>query len=65
MAYFCSMRYKFNPFLILIVIGIQANAQQKWDLRKCVDYALENNISIKQTDVQARLAKLAIPQCQL
>jgi outer membrane protein len=44
---------------------VQANAQQKWDLRKCVDYALENNISIKQTDIQARLAKLQVYQSKL
>jgi outer membrane protein len=35
-------------------------AQDKWDLRKCVDYAVANNISVKQADVQARLAKLTL-----
>lgn len=65
MAYFCNMRYQLYPFLLLIIVSVQANAQQKWDLRKCVDYALENNISIKQTDVQARLAKLQLYQNQL
>lgn len=65
MAYFCNMRYQHYPFLLLILVSVQANAQQKWDLRKCVDYALENNISIKQTDVQARLAKLQLYQNQL
>ncbi len=33
-------------------------AQEKWDLRKCVDYAVANNISVKQADVQARTAAL-------
>jgi outer membrane protein len=33
-----------------------ASAQDKWDLRRCVEYALANNISVQQTDVQARLA---------
>ena len=30
----------------------------KWDLQRCVDYALQNNISVKQSDVQARIAAL-------
>lgn len=40
-------------------------AQDKWDLRKCVDYAIANNISVKQADVQARLAKLSYSQEKL
>lgn len=39
-------------------------AQEKWDLKKCVDYAVTNNISVKQADVQARLAKLTMEQSQ-
>ncbi|GAA4321953.1 TolC family protein [Flaviaesturariibacter amylovorans] len=31
-------------------------AQEAWDLRRCVDHALANNISVKQQDVQARIA---------
>lgn len=35
-------------------------AQQgdKWDLQRCVDYAVQNNISVKQSDVQARITAL-------
>ncbi len=44
---------------------MQLSAQQKWDLRKCIDYALANNISIKQTDLQARLAKINAYQSKL
>ena len=39
-------------------------AQDKWDLRRCVDYAVTNNVSVKQADVQARLAKLTLQQSQ-
>lgn len=35
-----------------------ASAQDKWDLRRCVEYALANNISVQQTDVQARVAEV-------
>jgi len=37
-------------------------AQDKWDLRKCVEYALVNNISVKQADVQARFSELTYKQ---
>ncbi|HVM88683.1 MAG TPA: TolC family protein [Puia sp.] len=37
-------------------------AQDKWDLKRCVEYAVANNISVKQTDVQARLAELTLKQ---
>jgi outer membrane protein len=40
-------------------------AQDKWDLKKCVDYAVTNKISIKQADIQARLAKLTLDQSRM
>ena len=33
-------------------------AQDTWDLRRCVDYAMANNVTVQQADVQARLAAL-------
>ena len=57
------MRTLLNSFLFFIVI--QASAQQKWDLRQCVDYAMKNNISVKQADVQARIMALQLKQAQL
>ncbi len=48
-------------FLILLCIIIPAilTAQsEKWDLQRAVDYAMQNNISVKQSDVQARLTAL-------
>jgi len=38
--------------LLLLFLGINAQAQnKKWTLQECVDYALKNNISIKQTEL--------------
>ncbi len=48
--------------LITFFFTIAVNAQEKWDLQKCVDYALSHNISVKQADVQARLTKLSALQ---
>src|SRR5436190_12107595 len=36
------------------------NAQEKWDLRKCVEYAVQNNISVKQADIQSRISDLSV-----
>ncbi|HKP31892.1 MAG TPA: TolC family protein [Chitinophagaceae bacterium] len=56
--------------LILTAISFQllitsASAQQKWNLRSAVDYALANNISVKQQDVQARITELTLKQSKL
>jgi outer membrane protein len=61
------MRRKNYLLVILTVISISSSAQDsnKWDLRRCIDYALANNISIKQTDLQARLAKLQVYQSKM
>jgi outer membrane protein len=39
-----------------------ADSLNKWDLKRCVDYAVANNISIRQSDVQARISKLTLTQ---
>ena len=33
-----------------------------WSIQRCVDYALKNNISVKQADIQSRVAKLQANQ---
>ncbi len=50
---------------ILLLHGIVSFAQsiptgpvEKWDLPKCVEYALKNNISVRQADLQIRFAQL-------
>ena len=40
-------------------------AIEKWDLRKCVEYALEHNISVRQADLQIRFAELDFKQSKL
>ncbi len=47
---------------------MQANAQNgsdRWNLRQCVDYAMANNISVKQADIQARISALQLKQARL
>lgn len=41
---------------------VYVSAQDKWDLQRCVMYALDNNISVKQADLQTRFAELDLKQ---
>jgi len=51
-----------------MVVAMQVQAQDttnKWDLRRCVEHAMTNNISVKQADIQARLEKLQANQVKM
>jgi outer membrane protein len=52
---------------LILTLSITTNlfAQDKWDLRKCVDYAVEHNISVKQADLQTRFSELVLKQTKL
>lgn len=52
-------------YLLLQIFVVTAQAQEKWDLKECVQFALTNNISIQQQDIQARLAALTHHQSKL
>ena len=52
--------------ILLLSITLLAAAQDnKWDLRKCVEYAMNNNITVKQQDVQALIDQLNLKQSKL
>lgn len=53
-----TMKYIFFTVLIFLAINVSAQEPVKWDLKTCVEYAIQHNISVQQADVQARLAKL-------
>lgn len=60
--YFCAMAgYRITLAIFLLLSGY-ANGQEKWDLARCVDYALKNNISVRQTDIQSRFSALTYQQ---
>ncbi|MBC7850942.1 MAG: TolC family protein, partial [Chitinophagaceae bacterium] len=58
---------KHSVLIICMVLGLGglANAQDQWDLKRLVEYALANNISVKQADIQARIANLTLKQSRL
>jgi outer membrane protein len=50
---------------LFALFHLHSHSQEKWDLKRCVDYAVANNISVKQADIQARLAQLTLSQSKL
>ena len=45
--------------VIILLIGLSSQAQSKqWTLEECVKYALENNISIKQSELDTQTASI-------
>lgn len=53
--------------LLCCTILLQVNAQRasdNWDLRHCIEHAIQFNISIQQADVQARIAALQAKQAK-
>ena len=65
MLYFCCMRYISYSLIVLFALCNTVHAQKKWDLRQIVDYAVANNISIKQLQVQSTGSELTYKQSKL
>ncbi|MFB6457778.1 TolC family protein [Chitinophaga sp. Hz27] len=59
-------RYAGWVLLLFMFANISpAEAQDTWSLQRCVDYALQHNIQVKQQDIQKRMAELTLKQSQL
>lgn len=41
-------------------IGITLNGQDKWSLQKCIDHALENNLQVKQSELDVENAEISL-----
>ncbi len=66
MNYFCMMLLKsFLPIFLAFIFCRSVSAQQKWSLLECVEYAMKNNISVKQNEVQEKLAAITHKQSRL
>jgi outer membrane protein len=51
---------------ILVLLSAKANAQENnvWDLQKCFDYALENNIQVKQQGLATKYGENQLKQAK-
>jgi outer membrane protein len=52
-------------FTVSYAQPVTTQAGEKWDLVKCVEYALKNNIFIRQQDIQAKIDQLTYKQSDL
>jgi len=43
-------------FLILLILGLQVNAQERWSLKECITYAIKNNLQLHQADLSEQIA---------
>ncbi len=52
---------------LIIALGLSqaTQAQQKWNLKTIVDYAMANNINVKLSDMQAKLSAITYNQSKL
>ncbi len=51
-----------TPIVLLATYTPKLYAQEIWDLRKCVEYAIENNVSVKQSEISQRQNELIYQQ---
>jgi outer membrane protein len=60
LLYFYQMNMKKKScisFVFIVLFGLSAQAQsKKWTLEECINYAVQNNISIKQTELDSKTA---------
>src|SRR5687767_5560230 len=50
---------------VFLLLSSSLSAQQKWNLKSVVEYAMENNITVKQSEVQAKVSALIYDQSKL
>ncbi len=52
-------------FIIALLSVSTTFGQKKWTLRECVEYAMGNNVSIRQSEIQAKIADINYKQSKL
>ena len=52
------MKFKITALILLFSIGMLSAQQKKWTLEECVNYAVENNLSIDQFELDLENAKI-------
>ena len=45
-----------------MLMALGAHAQKKWTLKECIDYAIENNLTLKQVKLKAKSAQEDVKQ---
>jgi outer membrane protein len=56
---------KINIIALLLLFSFVAKAQKEWTLEECINHALEKNINIKQSELNASIAKNNLLQSKM
>ena len=59
------MRQYLIILAILVCTTTTTLAQEKWNLKTCVEYAMANNLSVSQSEIQAKITALTYKQSKL
>jgi outer membrane protein len=55
------MKHQIILCFSVLILG-RSYGQEKFTLQQCVDYAMKHNVSVKQSDVQARISAISLNQ---
>src|SRR5436190_19494221 len=57
-------RFQIVSLLLLITISfpLLTEGQHAWTLQQCVEHALKNNITVKQSEISVEQAKISVQQ---
>ncbi|NDV78606.1 TolC family protein [Dysgonomonas sp. 511] len=60
------MKVKYRLVLLVIIIGFSCNlsAQKKWTLRDCIDYARQENIQVKKSQISVQSADIDLKKAK-
>jgi len=56
---------KIASFIIVLFAFMTGNAQEKWDLQRCIDYAFQNNITVQQSRLNVERSEVDLLQSKL
>lgn len=51
--------------IVFATLSVKAQDNTRWNLRKCVEYAITNNISVRQADIQSRVSAILLKESRL
>ncbi|MDB5228736.1 MAG: transporter [Bacteroidota bacterium] len=57
--------FKLNCILLFVLFSQVSSAQEVWDWQKSIEYALQNNIQVKQADLSIQLGEATLKQQRL
>src|SRR6056297_3651468 len=58
-------RIRFGIIFLAVLIAQISNAQEKWSLESCIQYAIDNNIQIKQQNLYTEIQENQLQSAKL